>query len=187
MDETATLQYQSQLAAGPFRSCFTLLAIDHKPPCSALPSLGVFSCPDIPFVSTRATWVRVTNGTKRRSVPAVGDDVRAAVNSFRSKWCNPANCEIKIMSGRVDGTSTRLARTSVVSDSRLTAGVVRSEFPNALATPIQPSRDARCEDAAAPKQQAAASSNGRAAGRQSRMDTNVRFFSSLRDGCAAAQ
>ena len=43
----AKLYSRSDVAAGFFPSRSGFVAINHKPPCSALPSLGVFSFPDI--------------------------------------------------------------------------------------------------------------------------------------------
>ena len=181
MDETATLQYQSQLATGPFRSCFTPSAIDHKSLRPDLPG-GGFLCPDIPFVSTRATWRRVLNGSNvecsRRS--GVRRTDRRSI-ALAVQGVTRPNCVIKTIAERSDGTSVRLATGSCVY-----TGVVRSEFPSALATPIQPSRDARCEAAAAPKQQAAASRSGHAAGRDRQMNTDVRLSLSEVRMCSGA-
>ena len=102
---------------------------------------GPASQPKSQSVSTRATWSRVLNGRNVECSPRTGvRRTNRRPTALAVQGVTRSNCVIKTMTELSDGTSVRLATGSCVY-----TGVVRSDFPSALATPKTPSLEARCE------------------------------------------
>ena len=111
-----------------------------SPPCRGITE-GLGHPLYISFVSTRATWGRVPNGRNVECSPRTGvRRTNRRPTALAVQGVTRPNCVIKTMAGLSDGTSVRLATGSCVY-----TGVVRSDFPSALATPKTPSLEARCE------------------------------------------